>query len=214
MSSQQSESEILDKEALKQELEDALKGGQGPKAVRFTLAALGGLIPYVGSAIGTATSAWSEQESDRFQKILRTWLKIQEDEIKEIGKTLIEVMSRIDQANEKVQQRIESQEYLSLIKKCFRDWSAAESEEKRIIVRNLLANAAVPGVTSDDVIRLFIEWIDRYSELHFKVVRAIYNHSGITRGDVWNQIHGQSLGSSLDSVLQRNDTFSVAKHCQ
>lgn len=202
------ESEMPGKEQVRKELEDALSGGNGPKLARFALAVLSGAVPYVGGIIGGAGGAWSEKENERFQRILKTWLKLQEDEIKEIGQTLIEVMLRLDQQDEAVQQRIESPEYLKILKKCFRDWSAAESEEKRVLIRNLLVNAASPGITSDDVIRLFIEWIDRYSELHFKVVRAVYNRNGITRAEIWDKIHGEDVAESSAEA----DLFKIIIH--
>ena len=56
-----------------------------------------------------------------------------------------------------------------MVKKTFRDWAGVESEEKRILIRNILANAASTSVSSDDVVRMFIDWIGQYSELHFQV---------------------------------------------
>lgn len=202
------EGEKPDKDQVRKELEDALSGGNGPKVARFALAVLSGLIPFAGGVVGGVGGAWSENENERFQRILRTWMKLQEDEIREIGQTLIEVMLRLDQTDETIQKRIESPAYLSIIKKCFRDWSAAESEVKRGLIRNLLINAASPGLTPDDVIRLFIEWIDRYSELHFKVVRAVYNHDGITRAEIWDQIHGASVKENSAEA----DLFKIIIH--
>jgi hypothetical protein len=118
---------------------------------------------------------------------------LQEEEIKEIGKTLVEVMLRLDHEDETVRQRIESHEYLSLLKKAFRDWSAAESEKKRTMIRNLLANAASTSLTTDDIVRLFIEWIDKYSEAHFAVVGQVFNNSEITRARIWSGIHGEQV---------------------
>ncbi|MBX2995339.1 MAG: hypothetical protein KF681_10960 [Bdellovibrionaceae bacterium] len=196
------------KEQVKRELDAALSGGSGPKLARFALAVLSGAVPYAGGLIGAAGGAWSEKENERFQRILKAWLKLQEDEIKEIGQTLVEVMARLDQQDEKVQLRIESAEYMKILKKCFRDWSAAESEEKRILIRNLLVNAASPGITPDDIIRLFIEWIGRYSELHFKVIRAVYNHDGITRAEIWEQIHGNNVSENSAEA----DLFKIIIH--
>ena len=181
----------LEKEKLKSELDEALARGAGPKIARFALACLSGAIPVAGGVIGAAGGAWSEAEQDQFNKIFAAWLRLQEDEIREIGQTLFEVFARVDQTDEKVRARLESKEYLALLKKCFRDWSAAESEDKRKMIRNLLANAAGgEKLCSDDILRLFVEWIDRYSEGHFRVVRAIYNNAGITRQEIWYQIHG------------------------
>lgn len=181
------------KDKLRNDMEKALEGGAGPAVLRAALAFLSGLIPGVGGAFGAAAGAWSEAEQKRFNKIFASWLKLQEEEIKEIGITLAEVMVRLDVNDPKVEERVQSQEYLSLVKKCFRDWSAAESEEKRVLLRNLLANAASCSMTSDDVIRLFIEWINKYSEAHFKVVGCIYNNSGITRAQIWRSLHGENV---------------------
>ncbi len=179
---------------VKKEMEDALNSGAGSKVARFALAFLGGLIPYAGGAIGGGAGAWSEAEQERFNKIFASWLKLQEDEIKEIGKTLMEVMLRLDRNDERVQERIQSPEYLKLIKKCFRDWSAAESEEKRILIRNLLCNAAgAQKICGDDILRMFIEWIDQYSEGHFKIVQLIYKDPGLTRYEMWQEIHGNRV---------------------
>ena len=55
-------------------------------------------------------------------------------------------------------------------------------------IRNILANAAASQVSSDDVVRLYIDWINQYSEMHFQVIGAIYNSNGITRGEIWTKI--------------------------
>lgn len=136
---------------------------------------------------------WDEKEQDNINNLFNSWLKLQEEEIKEIGKTLYEVMIRVDHMDENVRKRLESPEYMRLLKKAFRDWSAAESEEKRILIRNLLANAAMTQLCNDDVIRLFIDWIDKYSEAHFKVIKQIYNNSGITRQEIWSRIYGNAV---------------------
>lgn len=180
------------KEIIKKEIDEALKCGAGPKLARYALACLSA-IPVGGGAIGGIAGAWSEKEQNHFNRIFASWLKLQEDEIKEIGVTIMEVMIRLDQTDETIQKRIESPEYLKLIKKCFRDWSAAESEEKRILIRNLLSNSAATRICTDDVIRMFINWISIYSEGHFAVIKAVYNKSGITRKEIWSIIHGNEV---------------------
>jgi hypothetical protein len=84
--------------------------------------------------------------------------------------------------------RIESPDYQSILKKSFRDWAGAESDDKRILLRNLLANAAAIRLCDDDVVRLFLEWIKTYSELHFAVIGKIYNAAGITRAEIWRSL--------------------------
>src|ERR1019366_3186155 len=176
----------------RKQLEAALASGVGPKAARFALACLGA-IPGIGGAIAGVGSAWSEQNQAEYNRIFSARLKLQEDEIKEIAMTIFEVMGRLDKNDEEVRKRIESPEYLKLVKKCFRDWSAAESEEKRRLIRNLLSNAAATKICSDDIVRMFIQWIDMYSEPHFAVIKEVYKSPGCTRQQIWQAIHGADV---------------------
>lgn len=197
-----------EKENIKKELEDALNSGSGSKISRFALSVVSGLIPFAGGALGGGASIWSEREQEYINSLFSKWLKMQEDEIKEIGQTMFEVMVRIDQNDERTRERIQSQEYLSLVKKCFRDWSAAESETKRGFIRNLLSNAASCTLATDDVIRLFIEWIDNYSETHFKVISTIYKSKEITRLSIWQKIYGENVREDSPEA----DLFKLVIH--
>lgn len=177
-------------ELIKNESQKILTNGKGPLIARFALAVISGAIPVGGGVVGGISGIWSEKEQEKANQILISWLKLQQDELEEIGKTIFEILSRVDQSNEEARKRLESPEFLKLMKRCFRNWSAAESEEKRVLIRNLLSNAAMSTLCSDDVISLFIDWIDKYSEVHFKVIRAIYNESnGITRKEIWGKIY-------------------------
>lgn len=184
---------IGSKDDVKAELEKIASQGKGPALARFALAVIGGAVPLAGGVFSGSGGAWSEADESKFKKILIAWLKLQEEEIIEIGKTLTEVLLKIDTNNEEILRRIESSEYLSLIKKCFRDWSAAESEYKRGLVRNLLIASANSKLCSDDVIRMFIKWIDQYDESHFKVIKAVYHNPGATRNEIWSEIHGADV---------------------
>jgi hypothetical protein len=179
-------------DALDEQMTQALTRGYGPKIARFVLAVLGG-IPVAGGVFGGASGAWSEAEQDFFNKVAANWFRLQQDEIREIGITIAEILSRLDLNDEEIRKRLESPEYLALLKKCFRDWSAAESEAKRILVRNLLTNAAVNKICGDDVLRMFIQWINDYSEMHFKVIRWIYKNPGCTRQAIWMGVHGAQV---------------------
>ncbi len=179
-------------EKLDEEMTKALTRGYGPRIARFALALLSG-TPYIGGAFSGAAGAWSEAEQDFFNRVAANWLRLHQDEIKEIGITIAEILSRLDLNDEAVRKRIESPEYLSILNKSFRDWSAAESEEKRVLVRNLLTNAAVNKICTDEVVRMFIQWIDDYTQLHFKVIRWVYKNSGCTRQAIWLGVHGAKV---------------------
>lgn len=162
--------------------------GDIPKVIRGALQVVGGAIPFAGGLFSAAAGAWSENEQERVNKFFRHWIKMLEDEIREKERTILEIMARLDIHDEKIAKRLESREYQSLLKKTFREWSGAESEEKRTYIRNILANAAASSITSDDVVRLFIDWLKTYSEMHFHVIAAIYNTNGISRGAIWKKI--------------------------
>lgn len=173
------------------------EGSGGAKLTRAALDVLSGAIPFIGGAISAVSGAWSEREQDRINKIIELWLQMLKDELREKEKTIAEMLTRIDLNDEKVNERIQSPEYQSLLKKTFREWGAAESEEKRVYVRNILSNAAATSIVSDDVatsivsddvVRLFIDWIRIYSNLHFKVMSVIYNNDGITRRQMWSNM--------------------------
>ena len=127
-----------------------------------------------------------------------------QDELREKEETIIEILARLDLQDEEISARVKSKEYQSLLKKTFRDWSGAESEEKRVYIRNILSNAAASQVSSDDVVRMYIDWISQYSEMHFHVIAAIYNSDGITRGQIWRKIgKGQVREDSADADLYK-----------
>lgn len=167
--------------------------GNKSKYTRAALNAASGLIPFAGGVLSAISGKWSEQEQDQVNRFFKYWVQGIEDELKEKEKTLLEIMSRLDLQDEQISERVQSKEYQSLVRKTFRDWAATESEKKREFVRNILSNAASSSLASDDVIRLFMEWIDIYSEMHFQVIGVIYNASGISRGEIWRRIGRESV---------------------
>lgn len=158
------------------------------KIGRAGLNIAGGAIPFVGGLFAAAAGAWSEAEQEHAMNMLRQWVQMLEDELREKGKTIAEVIARLDMKDEEVVNRVESPEYQSILKKAFRNWSAIDSESKREKIRNLLANAAATNLTSDDVVKLFIDWLELYSDFHFEVIGEIYRNPGISRGRIWQSL--------------------------
>ena len=174
------------------------------KLVRGALQVIGGAVPFAGGLFSAAAGTWSENEQERINKFFRHWIKMLEDEIREKEKTILEIMTRLDIHDEEIGKRLEKKEYQSLLKKTFREWSGAESEDKRTYIRNILANAAASTMTSDEVVRLFIDWLKTYSELHFKVIAVIYKRgdSGVSRGGVWDDLGKKKVAeNSADADL-------------
>jgi hypothetical protein len=183
------------------EMPPGVKGGM---AARGLLAVAGGAIPFAGGLLSAAASAWSEREQKRINEFLHHWLEMLAAEMREKEQTILEITARLDMRDEETVKRVESPEYQALLRKAFRDWAGTESEEKRVLIRNLLSNAASAKLASDDVIKLFLEWIKTYSELHFAVIGAIYNSAGITRGGVWRKLQRPAVREdSSDADLFR-----------
>lgn len=180
------------------------ESGKVAKISRGALQAVGGAVPFAGGVFSAIAGAWSEGEQEKVNSFFKHWVQMLQDELKEKEETIIEIMARLDLQDEAIADRVESKEYQSLVKKTFREWSGAESEDKRIYIRNILANAASTQVSSDDVVRLYIDWINQYSDMHFQVIGAIYNSDGITRGAVWDKIgKGTVREDSADADLYK-----------
>lgn len=166
-----------------------LDGRKSGKYARVLLAALSG-IPWVGSFLGAAGTYSAEIENEQFSELQKLWLKEHETKLKRLGVTLASVLDRLESFGEDLQQRIQSEEYLALIRQGFRSWDQAETEEKREFIRKLLENAGGTKLCPDDLVRLFIAWIDLYHESHFAVIRVLHRNAGATRADIWSEIGG------------------------
>lgn len=191
-------------ETMNMEKKEIPKSGKVAKITRGALQVVGGAIPFAGGVLSAVAGAWSEGEQEKANRFFQHWIQMLQDELKEKEQTIIEIMARLDLQDEAIAERVESKEYQSLVRKTFREWSGAESEDKRKYIRNILSNAAATQVTSDDVVRLFIDWINQYSEMHFQVIGAIYNSGGITRGQIWSKIgKGSVREDSADADLYK-----------
>lgn len=180
------------------------ESGKVAKISRGALQVVGGAVPFAGGVLSAIAGAWSEGEQEKVNRIFEHWVRMLQDELKEKQDTIIDIMARLNLQDEAIAKRVESKEYQSLVKKTFREWSGAESEDKRVYIRNILSNAAASQVSSDDVVRLYIDWINKYSEMHFQVIGAIYNSNGITRGKVWRKIgKRQAREASADADLYK-----------
>lgn len=156
---------------------------------KFGLAALGA-IPWVGGFLSAAATFKSEERDAKANQLQSQWLKEHEEKLVDLVAALNVIAARLDSLGDEIDERIESDDYLELVRKSFRAWDRADTDEKRKIIGNLITNSAGVKLCSDDVVRLFIDWINLYHESHFAVIRAIYQSPGITRGGIWEQLRG------------------------
>jgi hypothetical protein len=161
--------------------------------LRAAMNAAGGAIPLLGGLLSATAGFWSEKEQDEINRFIRAQIKMMLDEMREKHRVLGEVIVRLDMHDEEIKKRIRSDEYQAILKKAFRNWAGTESRKKQEYVRNLLSNAAAARFVSDDVVLLFLEWLNQYSEFHFSVVAQIYSAPGITRAGIWEALEKEDV---------------------
>lgn len=170
-------------------LAEKLGSGRKRKYARFLIAALSG-IPWIGGVITASTGLSAELEQGQVNELHRLWLAEHQQKARELIGALSDIFTRLENFGHEIDQRIESPEYLSVVKRCFRSWDEADTQDKKQMLKKLVTNAGAIKLCSDDLVRLFIAWIDQYHETHFLVIKEIYRHPGITRAGIWDSIHG------------------------
>ncbi len=182
--------------AEKEVAERFAKGGND-KYGRFFLAALSG-IPWI-LPLSVIANFKGELDQEGLNNTFRLWLQEHQGKIKELVETINEILTRLDGFGEEVHKRIESTEYIALVRKAFRTWDEAETFEKRQMIKQLLVNAGAIALCPDGQVRLFIDWIGRYHEDHFAVIKEVYLNAPITKGRIWDNLHSGSARPREDS---------------
>jgi len=127
----------------------------------------------------------------------------------------LELTARIGMHDEEFAKRIKSEEYQSLLRKAFRDWAGTESEEKRILVRSLLSNAAGASLVSDDVVKLTMKSaFDEDDAYELTALGEKFVHYAMT--DVAPKIEGKSQKHEVNTAghqrTQQVEAIRLAYH--
>ena len=168
-------SQKTDVEAIRVELTNSGSSRGRRIFEKFLMAAIGS-IPWVGGFLSAAASIPGDEGAVRTDTLQGQWLEEHQRKIEQLEATLNEVSDRFEKLGPAIDDRVQSPEYLSLVRQAFRTWDGAATGEKRRYVANLLSNAAGTRLCSDDVVRLFISWLDSYHEAHFAIIREIFKH--------------------------------------
>jgi hypothetical protein len=169
----------------------ALDPTKKQRVIRKVIMAALGAIPWVGSLLNAAQSFGEETSQLKANVLFRQWLEEHRSKLQFLFRDLAEVSRRLETVGEEIQSRLESEEYLALVRKAFRTWDQADTDLKREYVRKLIANAGATLAAPDDLVRLFLDWLHAYHEAHFAVIREIYQNPGVTRARIWESIHGE-----------------------
>jgi len=176
--------------------------GGNDKYGRFFLAAISS-IPWI-LPLSLIANLKGESDQEGLNNAFNLWLKEHEEKIKELINTVNEILDRLSSFRQDVQKRIESKEYIALVKKSFRVWDQVDTPDKRQMIKKLLIAAGAITLCPDDQIRLFIDWIEGYHESHFAIMKEIYVNGPISNGEIWDNINpGQNRpkDNSADAKL-------------
>ncbi len=158
----------------------------------IALAALGS-VPWVGGVLAAAATFKFDESNVHGDELRNQWLLEHHGKLRQLRATLEGMVARFEGLGEEIEDRIESEDYLALVRKTFRQWDQADTEQKRKLLVQLITNAAGTRICSDDILRLFLDWVENYHEAHFAVIREIYKNPGPTRYDIWVAVYGEPV---------------------
>lgn len=161
------------------------------RVLRNLIATAMGSIPWVGGFVTAILASRDESAQLEVDSLHRQWLQEHEERMEKLVRDLAALTAHLDSIGDKISERLESEGYLALVRKAFRLWDQADTDQKRQYIGKLLANAAATKLCDDDIVRLFLDWLDLYHESHFKVIREVFQNPGSTRYDIWERIHGK-----------------------
>lgn len=162
--------------------------GKKNRTGRFVVSALSS-IPSVGGVIAASSALHSEKEQGKVNTLQKLWLEEHHKKIEELAFAIHGITEQLNKTGTENDERLSSEEYLSLVRKGFKEWDNSETQEKKQYIQKLLTNAGATTLTTDDLVRLFIDWISMYHETHFLVIKEIYKNKGITRGQIWRNLN-------------------------
>ncbi len=190
------ELDIANTDAIIETIRAELASGEPSRKQRImeaiALAALGS-VPWVGGVLAAAATFKFDEAGARQDHLRNQWLGEHHQKLLLLRETLSDVFTRIQSLGEEVNDRLESNEYLGLIRKAFREWDQADTEEEQRLIVQLVTNAAGTRVCSDDILRLFLDWIETYHEAHFALIREVHKNEGPTRYDIWLAVYGRDV---------------------
>lgn len=155
--------------------------------LRFIVSAMGS-VPWVGGLLAASSALSAELAQQKANHLLANWIAEHEDKIAELREGIEQIIARVDAFGHDAKERMQDEHYLTVVRKAFGTWDRCETKVKREYVFTLLTNAAAIRLVADDVVRIFLDWIETYYDAHFAIIRAIYKNKGITRLGIWKQM--------------------------
>jgi hypothetical protein len=186
-------------------LDRVLKSGRGPiwirAAINFTAtaitSALGGSVALLAGIGGGFIQAGMSVQNDDSQRetneLHSACIKEIADTIDELKETIGQILGSIKASDEEFAAKVEDPHYVGLVRKAFTNWSRGQSQEKREIIRRLLSRAADTQSPDYPLFNLFFDWVNRYNELHFRLIRSLKEQGTATKFQIWEGMGGERV---------------------
>lgn len=186
-------------------LDKVINSGRGPiwlrAAINFAAtaitSAMGGSIAFIAGIGGAFVQAGMSIQNDESQhatnKLHSACIKEVADTLAELQGTIGQILVSIAASDEEFAARVEDPNYVQLVRKAFTGWSRGQSSEKREIIRRLLSRAADAQNPDYPVFNLFFDWVSRYNELHFRLIRSLKEQGKATKLQIWEGMGGQRV---------------------
>lgn len=164
------------------------------KYARFVMAVLG-VLPWFGPLLAAGSAAYGEKKQEVHNLLLTRWMQEHEQRLQNLQTGLATIINRVKSLGEDAEKKLNEEGFLKLARRAYRAWDKAQSSEKRKLFERLLINAAGTHLCSKDMVRLFIDWIDRYDETHFRIIAAIHTcgDGNLTRLGIWLRTSGEEV---------------------
>lgn len=178
---------------LRGEVEASRSSAERRAIEKFAAAAVSS-IPWFGGFVSAAMSMRADAAAAKTDALQTVWLEEHEVKIRMLREAVESILLRLITLGEEVIERLQSEEYLALVRDGFRVWDEAATAEKRGFAKNFITNAGgAARLASDDVLRLFVSWLSQYHEFHLAIIREIHREPGVTRYEIWTRIYGDNL---------------------
>ena len=129
---------------------NAMEAGKRQRVLNAIIAAALGSIPWVGGVIAAMLAFRDESAQMEVDSLQRQWLEEHKARLEKLGSELESLTTRLGAFGEEISTRLESEEYLAIIRKGFRVWDQADTDQMRSYVGRLLANAGATKLCDDD----------------------------------------------------------------
>src|SRR5579871_2349375 len=140
------DNEVKEYDSIEKELKNELIKTHDTKRKRIFSKMFGaalGSIPWVGGLLSAIVDLHSGEGQVHKNDLYEKWLDEHRDKLIYLADTLKHVIERLDEFPEEINERLESEEYLQIVRKSFKVWDNADTVEKRDLIRKVLANSGV-----------------------------------------------------------------------